>query len=288
MKTERVYLDVSHDVYLDTYVLDDYAEFQCGIKRRSVLVFPGGGYEALSDREGEPVAMKFLAKGYNAFVLHYSIGNLTKRNIFQKSIIDALKAIDYIKTNHESLSIDPKKIVLIGFSAGAHLCASAGNIASFSREINYQPANDLQVSAVVLCYPWISLHSMKNRLEETDANKDTVEYFNHANISFSGFVDPALNAPAFYDPIKTINPLTPPTFIWHTSNDDLVFVDNSLDYAKALTKNHIPYELHIYENGHHGLALCDKTTENRSVDYRPDLIQWQETMFTWLDSKIPY
>ncbi len=289
MKVEKHLINASDRAYMVSYVIDRYTEFQSEKQRRAVLVCPGGGYEFLSDREGEPVALKFVAQGYNAFLLQYSTGSSERGNVFPYALSDIAHAIDYLKTNADSFSIDPEKIILIGFSAGAHLCASMGNMASHPALQSLGSfRNSLDVAAVVLCYPWISLEAMYLRLAQCEPGSETPVYFEHANISFSGVSDPFHEAPDYYDPVKTVSASTPPTFIWHTSNDDLVFVDCSLKYTSALSANHVPFELHIFENGHHGLALCDKTTENRTVDYRPDLVCWQDLMFKWLNAHIEY
>ena len=114
---DRISLDEKDEnIYLELYLPDDIY----GRKKDSILVIPGGGYSCVcSDREGEPVALAFAAKGFNAFVLHYSVG---EKALFPRPLIEASMAIKYIKDNAEKHCGDPERVFVTGFSAGGHLC----------------------------------------------------------------------------------------------------------------------------------------------------------------------
>ena len=116
MECEKIYLDTENtEVFLDCYIADSLN----GYKRKAMLVIPGGGYGCIcSDREGEPIAQAFIAKGYNAFILHYSVGG---RRAFPAQLIEASMAIKHIRDNAENYGIDPKNVFVVGFSAGGHL-----------------------------------------------------------------------------------------------------------------------------------------------------------------------
>ena len=121
MLNKRVYLEGNNeDAYLDIYMADPIGEFT----RKAILVIPGGGYGTVcSDREGEPIALAFLSHGYNAFVLHYSVGS---KKTFPTQLIEASLAMKHIKDNAEFYNVDPDKIFVTGFSAGGHLAGSLG------------------------------------------------------------------------------------------------------------------------------------------------------------------
>jgi len=108
--------------------------------RPAALIFPGGAYEFCADGEGEPVALAYLAEGYNAFVLRYTVG---MDHPFDKAFQDAQAALAYVRGNASDLSIDPQKVVTVGFSAGGHLAAAMGTLA------------DEKPDALVLGYPVI-------------------------------------------------------------------------------------------------------------------------------------
>ncbi len=141
MKTEVFTLPNGSDITLTTYILDTSEEMPNMKIRPAVLVCPGGGYSACSDREAEPVAMAFLAQGYNAFVLRYSVGK--GKAAFPRPLEDAEAALELIRMNAGKWSVDKNKIAVIGFSAGGHLAAA---LAAMGR---------VRPNAVILGYPCI-------------------------------------------------------------------------------------------------------------------------------------
>lgn len=152
MLTEKFILNEERNVTLTSYIQDSSPELSLLDKRPAVLVLPGGGYFMCSDREAEPVALAYLAEGYNAFVLRYSI---LEHSFFPNPLDDACQAISFIRENEEKFHIIPDKIAAIGFSAGGHLCAYLSNTEG------YRP------NASILCYPSI-LDSMGEKLHNHD------------------------------------------------------------------------------------------------------------------------
>ena len=115
---KKIILDESS--YLEAYIADKTEQFT----RKAILVIPGGGYAGVcSEREGEPIALAFMPYGYNAFVLHYSVGRTKK---FPAQLIEASLAMKHIKDNAEEYGIDKDEVYAVGFSAGGHLCATLG------------------------------------------------------------------------------------------------------------------------------------------------------------------
>lgn len=117
---------VGHDAPLTCYVQEPSAELATAATRPAVLVLPGGGYFMTSDREAEPVALAYLAAGFNAFVLRYAVG---AESPFEKSFDDAKAALAWIRSNAADLHIDPTKVAAVGFSAGGHLASSLATAA---------------------------------------------------------------------------------------------------------------------------------------------------------------
>ena len=122
MKHERIYLNPDDDrVFIDTYVKN------LGKNWPAMLVIPGGGYVAVcTEREGEPIALDFVAKGYNAFVLNYRVGK--PGDVFPKQLLDAGAAMIYIREHADEFGIDPERVFSLGFSAGGHLVGCLANL----------------------------------------------------------------------------------------------------------------------------------------------------------------
>ncbi|MBD7971216.1 alpha/beta hydrolase [Paenibacillus gallinarum] len=140
MRFENISLNNKKEVVLSAYLLDNSAEFNNVNARPAVLVFPGGGYYSTSDREAEPVAMAYLAEGFNAFVLRYSTGEGSE---FKAALKDAEEAIALIREKAELWGTDANKIAVVGFSAGGHLAAALGTMGG------------TKPNALVLGYPCI-------------------------------------------------------------------------------------------------------------------------------------
>ena len=227
--------------------------------RPAVVIFPGGGYDYTSDREAEPVANAYLAAGYSAFVVRYAVGADAKH---PHPLLDAAAALALVRARAEEFHIDPQKVAVCGFSAGGHLAAHIGTQwhLPLLRETLGGESTDFRPDAMVLCYPVISgirsphLHSFLN-LTGPDPAQETL-----ARLSCEESVDGR----------------TPPAFLWHTAEDTGVPVENSLEYALALRQQKIPFAVHIFPNGPHGVGLADN---------RPgleDVTVWPELAGTWL------
>ncbi len=244
---------------LDTYILS-------GAKKRgAVLIFPGGGYEFTSEREAEPVAMQFNAAGYHAFVLYYSVS--PRRH--PQPLLDALRAMCIIRENADEWNVDPNRVAVCGFSAGGHLAASLGvhwddpDIAG-SPEINVELGRP---DAMILCYPVITSGRF--------AHRDSFERL------LGKEADKKLLSKMSLELHVSKN--TPPAFIWHTFDDGLVPVENSLLLAQAMRSFNIPFELHVYPRGPHGLSLATEETGRGEWDISAHVSTWLGLSIQWLE-----
>jgi acetyl esterase/lipase len=190
----------------------------------AVLVIPGGGYGFLAtDTEGTPIAKAFKEKGVAAFVLKYRLPG-------QKSGIpvqDAEQAMKLIRTRAAEFGIDVAKVGVIGFSAGGHLAATLANRSS----------RDVAPNFSVLVYPVIS---MKRELTHAGSRM---------NLLGNAPTDSLVKA---YSAEEQVTVNTPPTYITHTADDDVVSVQNSIVMYQALVKNYVDAELHLFPRGNHG------------------------------------
>ncbi|MBR1864660.1 MAG: alpha/beta hydrolase [Ruminococcus sp.] len=253
----------------DKPVLDCYYSTlteEIGRKRHHAMVIcPGGGYDWCSEREAEPVAFRFLGFGISCFVLRYSC-----QRPFPQDALECAAAVKFVRENAEKFDIDPDKIVVAGFSAGGHLAACAANLWDselITSVLDCKP-EDIKVNGSMLCYPVLT-----SRAEYTHEGSIL-------NLLRGREGDAELRA--FLSMEDRVGKQTPPTFLWHCSDDGCVRVENSLLYMTALAKNGIPFESHIYEYGGHGLSLCDETASTWEGHIQPVAAAWAEAAIKWV------
>ncbi|MFI4910132.1 MAG: alpha/beta hydrolase [Sedimentisphaeraceae bacterium JB056] len=195
----------------------------------AVIICPGGGYEILSwIKEGSDVAKWFNSIGVSAFVLKYRL----KAYGHPHTLSDALLAIEYVRSNSSEFNIDPKRIGIAGFSAGGHLAASAS--------VHFKPASRPDFS--VLIYPVIS---MDESFGHTGSKENLVSGSTEKNLA------------DYYSLERHVKDDTPPAFLVHTAEDQVVDVRNSIVYYTALRSKNINVEMHLYHHGPHGFGMVD-------------------------------
>jgi len=263
MLYEKVRFDEQDpDAFLEVYAADQVRGFVCN----ALLVIPGGGYmKVCSDREGEPIAQAFMPYGFNAFVLHYSVN----KKPFPAHLIQASKAMKYIKDHAQRYNIDPEKVFTVGFSAGGHLAASLGTLWHMEEIYNEvsMPYGYNKPAGMMLIYPVISAkyHKMSfdNLLMNADAPAQKLELCSIEN---------------------RVSEKTSPAFIVHTSNDQMVDVRNALVLADALAVQGIEFELHIYPDAPHGIALGNKITMGSNKKFcNPAIAEWVRLAAVWAE-----
>jgi acetyl esterase/lipase len=268
----------SDQVYLEIYVLKDSPEFQTGIRRPAVILCPGGGYMMTSDREAEPVALRFLARGYHVFVLRYSV-----QTRFPEPMLDLARAILMVRARAAAWLVDPDQITLCGFSAGGHLAASLGVL--WDKPMLTEPlgasADQIRPNALILGYPVIDLELVANHRMTREPEGTDVGIKDHI-LSLVLGPDPAPSLREQYCLDLQVSAATPPTFIWHTAEDELVFAQNALRFAMALAEHRVPYELHVFERGRHGLSLADETTDVDQQMINRESQVWIDLALSWL------
>jgi len=244
---------------LDTYILSGNK------KRPAVLICPGGGYGFTSDREAEPIAMQFNAAGFHAFVLYYSVAPRKH----PQPLMDISRAMCIIRENAEEWNIESDKIAACGFSAGGHLAASLGvlwndpvldNVSGITKGMN-------KPNALILCYPVITSGQYAHRGSFINLLGQQADEKLLSKMSLE----------------NQVNEHTPPAFIWHTFSDSAVPVENSLLFAQAMRAKNIPFELHIYPEGPHGLSLATKETDSGNMGEYPHVATWMHLCTEWLE-----
>ncbi len=207
--------------------------------RGAVIVLPGGGYRMRAEHEGAPIARWVNSLGYHAFVVSYRVAPHRHPAPMQ----DAQRAIRIVRHRASEWGIDPDAVGIIGFSAGGHLVATV----STQFDTGHTDATDPVLRAscrpdfAILCYPVISfIAEVHQGCIDNLLGPDTDEASRRA-----------MSAEA------NVTADTPPSFIWHTVEDQSVPVNHPLVYARALGASGVPYALHVFPNGRHGLGLAD-------------------------------
>lgn len=280
MITKRIPLrEANEAVFVDLYLLNNSPEFQTDRLRPAVIVCPGGGYFFTSDREAEPIALRFLAHGYHVFVLRYSVETL-----FPQPMIDLAKTLLLIRQQAAEWLVDPEHIAVCGFSAGGHLAAASGVLwrQPFLSEALGVTPEAIKPNALILAYPVIDLTLVASKMVTTPTEAAPVDLSELILQKTLGDRHPAPDLLARYTLHRQVTPATPPTFIWHTATDELVPARNALLFATALAEQGVPYEVHIFDEGVHGLALADAVTESQGRFLNPDCQIWVDLALKWL------
>ncbi len=257
MKFGKLFLfENDKNAHLITYIQDNPPEMD-NEPRGAVLICPGGGYQWTSNRESEPVALQFLARGYNVFVLKYSVAEMAKDLNPLREIEFSIK---HIRDNATPYNIRADRVFVLGFSAGGHVALSSGTLLP----------KEARPNAMVLCYPVVTatcdthLGSLYNFCGNSSPSEDEKQLF-------------SLDLHVDFD--------TPPAFIWHTENDPSVPVQNSKNLAAALKNHGIKHELVLFPDGPHGMSLATHETCKYIDESSPHPASiWVDLAHKWLKS----
>lgn len=229
----------------------------------AVLIFPGGGYGILAyDWEGTDIAKFLNGKGIAGIVVKYRLpSSKSQTDKHMVPLMDAQRALRLVRSRAEEWHIDPHKIGIIGFSAGGHLASTLGT--HFEEEV-YAPMDEVDRESarpdfMALGYPVISFGAMTHGGSKTNLIGDNP--------------DPALVD--YFSNEKRVTENTPPTFLFHATDDAGVPVENSLLFYTALKEKGVPATMHIYPKGGHGFSLALQD---------PHLRGWTERMYEWIES----
>ena len=259
--------------YLNTYIHSPSKYYPTRV-RPAIVVIAGGGYSGICEREGEPIALAYFGKGFNVFTLEYSCFP----NVYPRQLIEGCMAVAYVKDNAEIFGIDKNTVAVAGFSAGGHLAAMTATL--FAENDVKQALSSKSAlarpDAVILGYPVITSGEFANTYSILNLTGNDSALFEKVSLE------------------KRVTDGSSPAFIWATVNDDLVPSENAILYALSCKRNGVPFELHLYEDGRHGLGLANRETatpEGRVLDstqeeyIRPDIATWFDMSLFWLEKK---
>lgn len=251
---EKIYLwkeDAPYTQFSPLQAQPSVTEYAVPGSRGAVIVVPGGGYCMKADHEGAPIAEMLNQAGVSAYVLDYRV----KPCHMLAPLSDAKRAIRLVR------SMGYEKVAILGFSAGGHLTCTAATLYDAGDPDAADPLERLssRPDAFIPCYAVVSFGaythggSRESLLGQENANNwELVRKFSNE---------------------LHITPDTPEAFIWHTAADQAVPVENSLNLALALSAQGVPYEMHIFPQGRHGLGLAEEFE---------DVKQWVPLLQKWL------
>jgi acetyl esterase/lipase len=224
----------------------------------AVVICPGGGYATRAEHEGEPIARWLNSLGIHALVVHYRVAPYRHPN----PLMDAQRAIRIARYAANEWRIDPNRIGILGFSAGGHLASAVGTDRGLGDQNDSDPINreSAKPNLMVLCYPVISFK----------------QFTHQGSISNLAGDQPSEELLTLLSTELQVNSETPPTFLWHTADDAAVPVEGSMLFATQLSKHRVPFELHVFEHGRHGLGLAKR---------QPEVGVWTDLCATWLRKK---
>lgn len=283
MKCERIKLNET--AYFDTYFLHNSQEYNVHKKRPVVIVCPGGGYAFTSDREAEPIALKFNSIGCHCVVLWYTVMDQVK-NVPMHAFLEGAQTIQYLREHGEEYYIDENNIIVCGFSAGGHLACQLAlrSQEDWVCEKLHTTADQLKANLAILGYPGIYFQA--SRIDDYGFASSLIRQPNTMNERIFGVVEPSEDDEKQHDLTNYVKKNSPPMFVWHTVEDVLVDVDHSLKLAMKLREYKVPFELHIFEKGEHGLALCDRTTARKDSHHNTHVKHWFTLCEEWLSAYI--
>lgn len=233
--------------------------------RPAIVICPGGAYRMVSKREAEPVALPFFAAGYDIFILEYSV--LQRAKDFEP-LCQLASTFAHIRKYADEWMIDKNKIAVCGFSAGGHLAASLGVLHNKDAFLNvFGREKYVRPDAMILGYPVITADEY--------AHIESIENVSGAKCGSEEY--------EWFGLEKHVDSETPPTFVWHTAEDQTVPVENSLKLSMAFAEAEIPFELHIFPYGMHGMSVCTKEVGKVSPERLKNNGRWVKWCIEWLN-----
>lgn len=250
--------------------------------RPAIIVVPGGAYHRVTDREGEPVALAFTAEGFQSFLLDYTTTTGEDGvGAFPACLDELARSVELVRVHAQEWDIDASRVFLAGFSAGGHLTLLyATTWRNVARHLGIAEAL-ARVDGTIAGYPLTSflLPKRPGVLAYEEAHKPGMTAAFHRSIWGH---TPSREELAELSPLEHVGPGTPPAFLFHTAEDAICDVRNTLAYASALAGFEIPVEVHVFEQGPHGYALATTATRGTEIAMvNSDVAQWLPMAVRW-------
>ncbi len=266
MRHEKILLfEGKSDVYLEMYLLPDQIDYRPIAPRPAVVICPGGGYSSHLEAEAEPLALHFLASGYQVFVVYYGIGSGAA--LFPGPFLDVAKAIALVRKNQVQWHVDPQKVYLCGLSTGGHVAAMVACLwqEALFKEALGEESGRFRPDALILGYPLLDLEAFDSRLKQMGDQGHLQAQMLFEITLGTGTPNPAQLAPWCCK--NRVSKEMVPTFIWGVTNDVLFSDLDCSEFAKSLSDQQIPHKLMIFNEDKYG-------------------VKWVPLALKWLESEM--
>ncbi|MCX8107467.1 MAG: alpha/beta hydrolase [Verrucomicrobiae bacterium] len=245
----------------DKPTLTPYLPESGSIPRPAVVICPGGAYAGLAQHEGRDYALWLNSHGIAGFVLKYRLGAHGYRH--PAMLQDAARAVRLVRAKSSEWGVDPDRVGIMGSSAGGHLASTLlthfdkGDPDASDQVERYSSRPDIGI----LCYPVITMGKYTHEGSRRNLLGD----------------NPSSELVRLLSNELQVTSQTPPCFIWHTYEDEGVPIENSLEFAAALRRAGVPFDLHIYEKGRHGIGLADRPPFTNPHPWAEDCLFWMKS-----------
>ncbi len=277
MVIERILLNeifesVTLTAYIQTNTINPLAsslsalDDQKCLHRPAVIICPGGGYLSLAEDEAEYVALQFLAKGYQAFVLNYSIG--APYASFPAPFLDLAAAVLMVRERSPRYTINPNMIAVLGLSTGGHVASILGTLWHTS----LFPDKLARPDAMLLGFPIFNLADFETKLlEKNPMYTHFIEMMATATLGTKTF---QVSEASKWNTVDAVSEDTIPTFIWSYMTDEMVGQSQIDAFTSGLKTNNIQYESLILTDGQHGAVISKENS-----GWLEASVKWLETLF---------
>lgn len=262
-------------------------EFMAPAKKPAVLVCPGGAYLFVDENggEGDQIATRFFSAGYQTFVLEYTVAGKAKgaNTTYPAQMLDMAKAFLTIRQHADEWNVDPERISVCGFSAGAHLCGTwaTGWHAPFLAETFHVDSANFRPQSAMLIYP-LTDYTVQEAFNEAVSDSTMMRL---SNRSIFGEEKPDYDRQCQLSSCMHVDEHTCPIFMAHAVDDDLVPVMHSIHMAEACIRQGIPCEMHLFEHGGHGFGAGLDPMAPHLLSRAHPCSQWLPLALTWLEGR---
>ena len=273
MRSFTVTMNPSRNVTLEAVCFDppspDEQPTPLEHPRPAIVICPGGSYRFLSQREADPVAVAYLAYGFDVFILRYSIREHARG---LAPAIDAARAVRWVRAHAEELGVDPERVAILGFSAGGHVAAQ---LATHWQDEDLVAAERAEYAGL----RFLGLAANEGLMDHSSRPDALIASYAVLGTGWKNDGDPALTYLDLYD---AVSPDCPPSFVWTPAEDEVVPPSQSARFAAALEAQGVEVEYHEYPRGEHGLSTVTRVANADRAALPEEAAAWLPRSAAWL------
>lgn len=286
-------LDLAGGATLTTYVQDSEVGFGRFVNRPAMLICPGGAFLIHATRECEAVAIEFMRRGFQCFVVRYSVATNRecperqpeKAAPYPTQLMQLMEAMHVVTSNAEAWHVDESRMYVMGFSAGGHVAASLGvrwNDPSLTEKLPFEPVGDeLRPSGVILGYPMLRFNDGPFAQGLSDEAREQGREVYRFTL---GTASPSPSQLESMDLIPLVGPESAPVFVWNCADDSVIDCTAAFDFMRALLAADVSCEYHLFSRGGHGQPLFNGLTMDEDSALDGSLSSWVDLAIAWIDS----